>query len=135
MRILHLAAFTGNSGDCLSHAAFQAQFRDTVCSEAVFKEVNLRDFYKNNRLRRFDAAFAREINNHDVFVLGGDLMFDVRWPYSATGTTLDFSRDFIDSISVPVILNGIGYAEPPGAADEGEQQVVFTRFRDFIRFG
>lgn len=132
MNILHLAAFTGNSGDCLSHAAFQARFRALVCAEAVFDEVNLRDFYRNNRLRSFDAAFAREVNRHDAFVLGGDLMFDLRWAYSATGTTLDFSKAFVDAIRVPVVLNGIGYAEPPVYADAAEKAEIFARFEAFV---
>jgi len=132
MKILHLAAFTGNSGDCLSHAAFQSSFREIVSIDAVFNEVNLRDFYKNNRVRSFDATFADEINRHNAFVLGGDLMFDVRWAYSATGTTLDFTREFIDSIYVPVILNGIGYAEPPHKVKEQEQ--IFAKFKEFIEY-
>ena len=135
MEILHLAAFTGNSGDCLSHAAFQSTFREKVSGSAVFNEVNLRDFYKNNRIRSFDANFSKEINAKDAFILGGDLMFDLRWTYSATGTTLDFSRDFIDSIRVPVILNGVGYAEAPGVdIEEGNMASISKKFKTFVDY-
>ena len=134
MKIVHIVAMPGNSGECLNHTAFQDSFRKLVDADVQFDEVNLRDFYKNNRVRSFDANFSKIINHYDAFVLGGGLMLDVRWTYSATGTTLNFTHEFIDSINVPVILNGIGYAEPPVFADPIEQRQIFDKFKDFIEY-
>lgn len=135
MNILHLGAFRGNVGDLFSHTAFQDLVRTRIDPLADFTEVELREFYKNANLRKFDNDFLREINDHDLFVVGGGQFFDVRWNYSDTGTTLNFSKKFIDAIERPVIFNGVGYAEPrEGTLPETEISEIFDKFRNFIEY-
>ncbi|MCL2492849.1 MAG: polysaccharide pyruvyl transferase family protein [Clostridiales bacterium] len=134
MKVLHLTSFEGNVGDILYTAPFPQFLSDALGGEVVFTCIHMRDFYRNSKKRSFDTEFLNEINAHDLFVIGGGLYLDVRWDYSNTGTTLDFPDDFIDGIKIPVILNGLGYAEP-GNLKEGDpvQKTVFQNFERFIR--
>ena len=133
MRIIHIGPFSGNSGDLFAYSAFQKMFRKYVTSECEFTNLNIREFYRNNQKYRFDLDLAQKINTYDMLIIGGGLYFDVRWNYSSTGTTLDFSEGFLDALKVPVLFNSIGYAEPEeGALVEKEQQDIFDKFERFV---
>lgn len=120
-------------GDIFMATPFPAFLSDALQTEVTVTRAYMRDFYRNAQKRFFDAAFLREINASDLFVIGGGLYFDVRWDYSHTGTTLNFSDDFIEGINVPVIINGLGYAEPRNADDQDPaQKEIFDKFRHFI---
>lgn len=113
MKVLHLASFGGNYGDILNHQGFYKTIGKTLNFDHV-EQIELRRFYKNASEKEklsFDESFAKEINSYDLFVLGGGGFFDAKWSYSNTGTTIDMSDSFIDSIKVPVIINGMGYHE------------------------
>ena len=134
MKVLHLTSFQGNSGDTVNHASFHTLFRKFIDADAQFTCTEIRQFYRNSNERHFDAEFAKEINTHDLFILGGGLHFDARWPESSTGTTLDFSDEFIDSIQVPVLINAMGYAERLDNLTPTDSDLeIFTRFEAFIR--
>jgi len=134
MQIIHLTSFQGNSGDTVNHTAFHFLFRKYIDSTAEFNCVEIRQFYRNANNRYFDDNFVREINSHDLLVLGGGLHFDARWSESATGTTLDFSDEFIDAIKIPVLINAMGYAERIDNLNPSEEDwIVFNKFEAFIR--
>lgn len=133
MKVLHLGAFRGNSGDLFSHYAFQSMFRSNIDVDATFTKVELREFYRNARLRDFDDRFLDEINRHDLFIIGGGQFFDARWNYSYTGTTLNFSPQFLEMIRCPVIVNGVGYAEPRANMLPPEEMAeIFDKFKWFL---
>lgn len=131
MRIIHLGPFSGNTGDLFSYISFQKGFRKYVQEDVEFCNISIRDFYFNCRKRQFDSRFLDEINAGDLFVIGGGQYFDVKWDKSETGTTLDFSREFIDGIKIPVLINSIGYTEPEKKTLQSEQE-VYEKFRKFI---
>lgn len=133
MKIIHLGPFSGNMGDLFSYSSFQKNFRRCVQEEVEFQNVNIRDFYFNCRKRQFDSNLVREINASDMFVIGGGQYLDVKWDDSATGTTLNFDKKFIDSIRVPVLINSIGYTEPEIGTMQSEQS-VYNKFREFITY-
>lgn len=113
MRVLHLASFGGNYGDILNHQGFYKTIGETLHFDYV-KQIEVRRFYKNASEKErlyFNEEFAKKINSYDLFVLGGGGFFDAKWAYSNTGTTIDMRDSFVDSIQVPVIVNGMGYHE------------------------
>ncbi len=133
MRVAHIGPFSGNSGDLIAYSSFQNTFREMVNPNSEFTNINIREFYKNNRKRTFDLTMAKEINQYDTLVIGGGAYFDTRWSYSVTGTTLDISREFLDYIKIPIIFNSIGYSEPPeGTLAKSEQREIFKKFKRFI---
>jgi len=133
MRVAHIGPFSGNSGDLIAYSSFQNTFREMVNPNSEFTNINIREFYKNNRKRTFDLTMAKEINQYDTLVIGGGAYFDTRWSYSVTGTTLDISMEFLDYIKIPIIFNSIGYSEPPeGTLAKSEQREIFEKFKRFI---
>ncbi len=111
LKVLHLASFAGNIGDIANHAGFYQKFREKISSNVTFNQIEIRKFYKNRAELKFDEEFIALINRHDLFVIGGGGFFDLQWDYSSTGTTIDFSKEFIGKITTPVLINGIGYHE------------------------
>ncbi len=109
LRVLHLAAFSGNIGDIANHQGFYKQFTKTI--PATFTSLELRRFYKNRSELAFNEAFVEMVNQYDLLVLGGGGFFDLRWDASHTGTTMDFSEQLIQDIKVPVLVNAMGYHE------------------------
>lgn len=125
MKILHIASFQGNIGDIQNHKCFYAALRGALGADFVVEKIEIREFYFNVRLRRFDIAFAEYINNFDLLVLGGGGFFDVRWEQSSTGTSLDISEEFMQMVKVPVLVNAMGYHE---YADTLKPYKSFERF-------
>lgn len=133
MKIMHLGPFSGNAGDLFSYSSFQKNFRKYVDQNAEFYNINIRDFYFNCKKRQFNDEFLDVINGNDLFVIGGGQYFDVKWKESATGTTLNFDKDFIDGIEIPVLINSIGYTEPEEATLKDERD-IYDRFKEFISY-
>lgn len=130
MKVLHLASFGGNFGDILNHQGFYNTVGRALHFESIDK-IEIRRFYKNATEKErlyFNRSFVEDINSHDLLVVGGGGFFDVKWDYSSTGTTIDFSDSFVDSIKVPVVFNALGYHE---FYDETTPEVRM-RFRHFL---
>lgn len=128
MKIIHIASFAGNSGDIINHEGFYKGFRKHVDCDAIFDSIEIRKFYKNCNEMKFDIDFVNLINTYDLMILGGGGFFDVRWNDSDTGTTLDFSDIFIDSIRIPVIINGMGFHE----SYDNDYHSAYEKFEKFI---
>ena len=125
IKILHLASFSGNTGDFANHQGFYKKFTENIPAE--FTQLEMRKFYKNRAELKFDDDFIKLINNYDLLVLGGGAFFDLKWDYSNTGTTIDFSEDFIKKIKTPVLVNAMGYHE---FGDVDQQNI--NKFRNFL---
>ena len=126
MKIMHIASFRGNIGDIQNHKCFYDSIRAYFSSDLEVERIEIREFYFNVGLRKFDAEFANQINRVDLLILGGGGFFDVRWEQSATATSFDISKEFMDSIRVPVLVNAMGYHEYT------ETQELFCRFEAFL---
>ncbi len=109
IKVLHLASFSGNIGDFANHQGFYKKFRTKIPSK--FTQLEIRKFYKSRSEMRFNNSFIRLVNKHDLLVIGGGGFFDLRWDYSHTGTTIDFSERIIKAIKIPVLVNAMGYHE------------------------
>ncbi len=89
----------------------------------------MRDFYYSAKNKKnFDKVFADYINTFDLCIIGGGGFFDAQWENSQTGTTLDFSDNFIDCIKIPVIVNAMGYHEYPDKTNE----IIRQKFNHFL---
>lgn len=128
MRILHIASFVGNLGDIVNHEGFYKKFSETVESHIEIEQVEIRLFYNNCRERKFDSNFLQYVNTFDLLILGGGGLFTVEWDYSDTATTINMSKDFINGIKIPVIVNAMGYHE------NANDSKLFQKFENFISY-
>ena len=107
-RYIHLASFAGNIGDVINHKGLYESFNLDI---SQIDQIEMRRFYKNcngSQKLSFDSWLLEKINSSEMLILGGGGFFDVYWDDSHTGTTINMSRAFIDSIKVPVLVNAMG---------------------------
>ncbi len=109
LKILHLASFVGNIGDFANHRGFYKKFVKNISAE--FTQLEIRRFYKNRDEMSFNESFVELVNKHNLLIIGGGGFFDLKWDYSNTGTTIDFTEQLIKKIKVPVLVNAMGYHE------------------------
>lgn len=128
-KIIHIASHKGNIGDIFNHTGFY-QYLDKIFDKKYsIEKIELRDFYYSAKNKKnFDKEFADYINSFDLCVIGGGGFFDAQWENSQTGTTLDFSDNFIDCIKIPVIINSMGYHEYPDRTNK----IICQKFNKFL---
>lgn len=129
MKILHVASFKGNYGDIINHTGLYKMLNTHLKKSPFIKQLEIRLFYRNENLYRFDDEFVDEVNKFDLLILGGGGFFDVRFNDSSTGTTIDISKSVIDRIQIPVLINAMGYHE-----FEGEYEEAKVRFKKIILY-
>lgn len=105
MKLLHIASFRGNLGDIISQEGF---YSGILHNKVDIDKLEIRRFYRNCNEAKFDNDLLHYINKYDGLILGGGCFFDVYWDDSCTGTTFDMSKEFVDAISVPVLVNAMG---------------------------
>lgn len=127
MKILHIASFAGNVGDIANHKGFFDGFARYVSNDNFIVKEELRRFYKNVQEKEFNSEYLEYINTFDLLLLGGGGFFTVQWNYSKTGTTFDWSREFVEGIRIPVIVNAMGYHEYTN------NEILYRRFYDFLK--
>lgn len=129
IRILHVASFAGNIGDNASHIGFTkilGRFFPKISEE----RLEIRRFYMNYCLPDklyFDESFVRMANTFDLLVIGGGGFLDYWVPNSATGTTIDMSRDIFDKLKVPTLMCSIGCIPHREVPDGNEE-----KFKSFL---
>jgi polysaccharide pyruvyl transferase WcaK-like protein len=110
MKIIHLASFLGNIGDNASHIGLK-KVLDSLVGGYVKEEVEIRRFYTNYNKSdslRFDDDFLAYLQTFDLWLIGGGGYLDNQIEGSATGTTLDMSKAFIDKLDIPTIIISSG---------------------------
>lgn len=130
IKALHLASFAGNIGDIANHQSFYHQLRKLDEFSFEIEELEIRDFYKVNQIRKFDEDFVEFVNQHDLFIIGGGNFFELCWDYSLTGTTFDISPEFLKKIKTPIFINAIGIDDNKGTSDLNIEK--FKTFLDTI---
>lgn len=129
LKVLHLASFNGNIGDNANHNGFYHLFKKNITKNVEFDQLEMRRFYFSWDDRKFDESFVKEVNQYDLLVIGGGNFFDITWPDSATGTTLDLKKSILDKIKTPIFFNalGLGYG-----IDKDFNQKAVNKFDDFL---
>ena len=117
MKILQVASFNGNIGDYANHTGFRYEFSKRF-KDAEFTNLEMRYFYQSWNKCKFDESFAEIVNQYDMLVFGGGGFFELKWDYSATGTTINLSQDILKKIKVPILFNCIGTSIAKGASKE-----------------
>ena len=108
MKLLQLASFSGNVGDNAHVAGLRNSLHRQLDPELTFHDLEIRRFYKSWNEARFDHSFAKLANQHDALIVGGGGFFDMNFPYSTTGTTIDLSDEILNAIKVPIVFYGLG---------------------------
>ncbi len=128
MKIMHIASFQGNCGDILSHSGFYNLLKKILPNENIdVTQIEMRDFYRNSQLRKFDSTFLNEVNTYDLLVIGGGGFFDVQFD-TQSGATMDMGFDFINGVKIPVWINSIGYHELT------ENEELYNKFYNWISY-
>lgn len=132
MKVIHIASFKGNAGDIFNHNGFYELLSDVFDRKDVDK-IEIRDFYfSSKQQRKFDKEFAEVVNTYDLCVLGGGSFFDCQWPNSATGTTMNITDEFLETVKIPVLVNAMGYHEFEGRTND-ESIAEFDAFLNKIK--
>ncbi|EKD55793.1 MAG: hypothetical protein ACD_59C00033G0001 [uncultured bacterium] len=129
IKFLRLASFIGNIGDNANHAG-SAWLHEQFIPDVTFIETRseIREFYWKKK--KCDEAFAEYINTFDMFVIGGGNYLEL-WPAnSETGTSLNFSKKFLDKIKVPISLYSLGCDDGQGADKNNIEK--FKAFIDYL---
>ena len=106
MKAIHLASFSGNIGDVLSHEGTYNLFKRYFKKKINFKKLEIRDFYKNKK--KINLHLVNYINSFDFFLIGGGNYFELWVPNSYTGTSLNFNLALFKKIRVPIIFHSLG---------------------------
>lgn len=129
MKILQVASFHGNIGDCANHTGFRHEF-GKYFKDAEFTNLEMRNFYQSWNKCKFDQAFVELANQYDMIIFGGGGFFELKWDYSATGTTIDLSHEILAQIKPPILFNCIGTSVAKGASEQAIEK--FDRFLEEV---
>ena len=59
MRILQVASYNGNIGDCANHTGFRSEWKRQI-GEDIFENLEMRYFYRSWNQRKFDESFISD---------------------------------------------------------------------------
>lgn len=128
IRVLHVASFTGNIGDTINHKGAE-KLRELYLDfrfEITRKEI--REFYWGEW--RFNSEeFVSQANSFDLLMIGGGNYFELWVEGSATGSTIDIARDYLDKIRTPILFYSLGCDIGQGASEEN-----IARFGNFLDY-
>jgi polysaccharide pyruvyl transferase WcaK-like protein len=119
-RILHLASFEGNIGDIWSHMGLYTLLENMNC---VIDKLEIRKMYSNyegdDKLE--SNQLVAIINSYDMCIIGGGNFLELKWPYSISGTTLNFG---LDKISKPISIISVGFDKYKYKSNELDQKFL-----------
>lgn len=109
MRILHIASFEGNIGDCVSHEGLFTILEKFIPKFEI-SNLEIRKFYQNAIFSRecFDKSFIDLVNSYDLTIIGGGGYMECSHDGSKTGTTFDIDVDLLMHLEKPVLFSSIG---------------------------
>ena len=117
MKALQVASFNGNIGDCANHTGFRQELKKWM-PDIEYSNLEMRNFYHSWNKCKFDESFAEMANQYDLLIFGGGGFFELKWDYSATGTTIDLSHEILALINTPILFNCIGTSVAKGASEQ-----------------
>lgn len=127
LKVLHVASFTGNIGDNANHTGFRATLENNLSVNIEYTEYEIREvFWKK---KKFDEAFVKLANSHELVVIGGGNYFELWVENSATGTSIDIELDILEMIETPIIFNALGVDPAQGASSS-----CIKKFRKFLEY-
>ncbi|MEJ2419195.1 MAG: polysaccharide pyruvyl transferase family protein, partial [Exilibacterium sp.] len=109
IRVLHVASFSGNIGDCANHLGLRSQLEKI--GDFEYTDLEIRHSYQNyiGPCRwEWDQSFVDRCNQYDMVIIGGGNYFEPRWE-TPNGTTAGINSDDLAKIKVPVVFFGVGF--------------------------
>ncbi len=128
LKIVQLACYSGNIGDNANLRGTRRLLRRNLPWRLSFTDLDILDFLWGHR--KFDAEFQELVNRHDLFIIGGGGFFELSSDQSATGTPLDFSRELLEGIKVPMVFHALGVDLGPEVPARRVER--FRRFLDYL---
>ena len=126
--ILHIASFSGNSGDLANHLGFRKWFENIIGRPVQWVGLEIRDYYR--KLWQFDDSFIELSNNSDLIVFGGGNYLEL-WPEnSASGTSIDLLPEQYRRIKTPIFFNALGVDAAQGISENATKR--FPEFLDYV---
>lgn len=126
--ILHVASFSGNSGDLANHLGFRKWFEDILGRPIQWVGLEIRDYYR--KLWQFDDSFIELSNNSDLIVFGGGNYLEL-WPeHSLSGTSIDLLPEQYRKIRTPIFFNALGVDATQGISMNASKR--FPEFLDYV---
>lgn len=105
-RILHVASFSGNLGDAVSHASFRKWFSSLAKVKIQWVELEMREVYRGHLdLRDQIQHLSRSV---DLIIIGGGGYWETWVENTESGTSLDIVPEFLSSITTPIFFNSLG---------------------------
>lgn len=127
IRFLHIASFTGNIGDNISHLGFRAWLKGLSKLDLTFIDLEIRQFFWKQS--HWDDDLVRYVNSFDAVIIGGGNYFELWDSASPTGTSIGIPQYLWSRISVPVFFNALGL-DP----NQGASPMAVKRFRSFLDY-
>ena len=126
--VLHVASFSGNSGDLANHLGFRKWFENILGRPIQWVELEIRDYYR--KLWQFDDSFIDLSNNSDLIVFGGGNYLEL-WPeHSSSGTSIDLLPEQYRRIRTPIFFNALGVDAAQGISMNASNR--FPEFLDYV---
>ena len=110
MRILHVASFTGNMGDLLSHRGLY-NWLSTSIGKFQATQLEIRETYRNwdgKITWSWDKHFIHIANESDIVIIGGGNYLEPWVDESSTGTTINLDSQSLKQIKTPIFIIGVG---------------------------
>lgn len=129
VKILHIASFNGNIGDNANHNGLKKKLTKFL-PNAEYKNLEMREFYQSWGMRNFNSQeFIDECNYHDLVIVGGGNFFELKWDYSATGTTINITKESLEEIKTPIFFNALGCDIAKGVSSNN-----INKFDEFLSY-
>ncbi|MBI4256894.1 polysaccharide pyruvyl transferase family protein [Candidatus Uhrbacteria bacterium] len=120
MKIIQLASYAGNIGDNANVSGTRRVLRENFGREIQFTDLEFEWFGTDPRWarRRFDQAFIEEVNQYDLFLIGGGGFFGLTTNKTSTGTPIDIPLDTLRQIKTPMVFYALGFHTMAGHVEE-----------------
>ena len=121
LKVLHVASFSGNIGDILSHQGFYPWFENLLPTPISWTKFEIRNIFRG--LASFDNDIVPLIESHDLTIFGGGNYFET-WPEnSRTGTSIDLSLQFLEKSNKPIFFNSLGVDVSLGVSGQASENL------------
>ena len=122
VHVLHLASFSGNTGDGAMHDGACRTRAEDFPFPVNYRRAEIRDYIQWG-MRRFDDDFVAEVNRTDALFVGGVSLFQLWRPDSLSGTYFDLPAEAFSRIHRPIVFYGVGSDATRGIRPETVERV------------
>jgi len=126
IKVLHIASFIGNIGDCANHTGTEWLRRQYLSYQFNVTQKEIRNFYGKEWLFNSDD-FISEANSYDLVIIGGGNYFELWVEHSSTGCSIDLDEEHLSRIHTPILFYALGLD-----LGMGYSQSTVEKFRHFM---